>query len=137
MRQTVEGRASRPSSRAGTPGSPPASMLREAVGLTHRANMRLLIDKQPACGERLAVNFPQSEHLHLVVEHAQGSSGSQTLGLFQQRPQHYDVGYFGRTEFVGALRGRNCDHLHFGRIKVGGQAGAVVKNDSAAYYLSL
>ena len=41
----------------------------------------------------------------------------------------------GRTEFVGDLRRRNRDHLHFRRSKVGRKAGAVVKNEPAAHYL--
>lgn len=31
--------------------------LSEAVWLTHRADVRLIIDKQAACGEGLAINF--------------------------------------------------------------------------------
>src|SRR5438874_2726625 len=60
-----------------------SSRLSEAVRLTDRANMRMLIDKQAACGERFAVDLQQIELLYLVFEHAERSAGSQALGLFQ------------------------------------------------------
>src|SRR5208282_4234765 len=110
-------------------------MLSEAVGLAYRANVRLFLDKPPAGGERLAVNFQQIEFFHLVFEYAQCRSGSQTLRVFEQRPQHYYVGCLRGPEFVGDLRRRNRDGLHFRSIKVGRQADAVIKNDSAPHYL--
>ena len=69
--------------------------LSESIGLIERADVGMLVDKQPSCVERFAVEFQQVQLLHLVLQHAPGSSGCQALRLFQQRAHHHDVGGLG------------------------------------------
>jgi len=54
----------------GKPMSYWITSLGETVGLTHCADMGLVIDKQAACGERLTIDFEQIKFLNFVLEDA-------------------------------------------------------------------
>ncbi len=60
--------------------------LSEAIWLTDRSNVSLLVDKVTASGERFPVDVEQFEFLYFIFQHAQSGSRSQTLSLFQSAP---------------------------------------------------
>ena len=74
--------------------------VRVSVGLRYSSHFDFRVDVVASSRDCLAIELQHLRIFYRRLEHCNGRLRRQALGLFQQRSQHHDVGYFGRTQTV-------------------------------------